>query len=905
MDNENTEERFDRLAKAALQQLCTGNRYRTLKDVCLDVDRNQAYSHEEKELFKERLDHAILFCNDFEYISDGGQADYGSFLHLACRHKTYLVWEVVHEKTFGKNVDWEMLRGMMGRKSRRLRRTPLHEAVGHEFWSVFHLDNLCLHETDVYTVALDKKDCDGMTPLHVAALAHNAWTAELLGYASKHGHGLLRVVYATDSRGRTPADLAIEEGEMLGYVRAVLSLTYSTSLVSKGTTKRESNHAHCRLVFEVQKSTLKKLFEMKNVQHVSKGILTEMNDKLNHAMSVSINARDLPTQHAPIDRESDVDCDSLRAEEVLDFMLELRAQGCADVELQFDNITEALKQAVFQDAPRMIETIYELSSPSNIRRVRYSFKRDAFFMCSNAGSVDAMASICSKDPSTAAILNIDSLSAVLQQAVQNKNSGLVATLCAHSSPGVLRLVATSKLIAVLEFSWMHHTQGTIPRLFAVLPKLKEIANASFSRQTSTVQVDFLLKELDMEQPDTFLVAMCTTKEAVNAIPKETCDKIAGLLMDKRYFLLNTVSETGLLHKLSQDMKCNVLFKCAEHGLLEVASTCVEAGALRGLAEKSVKLSPVTVAKNYGHDRLARMLQKALDDQNLLKFSGDQPVDSVLIRVGGPPGAGKSTLVESLKQTRLRGAVRKENQHDEGDRNYLTRTKGIKVHVYKDKDCTTYHILDLGGHEDFAAAHHLFIGQGEVPVINTIVISSLCERVKMLKEMKKWCAFYASRCPTQQPAEDTSESKQLRQPVIVVATRLGEADSINKSNVIDCFDRSKRHYGEFLDFLDEPLFVDARKSWSKATRILREHLAKVKHDLLCKGDLRQPALSGDIQQALPHIRKFVKGPLILRSELLSHLGRALSSRSHVFDEKVLASHEEIVDAVLRRCPMQPK
>ena len=911
MENEDAEERFDRLAKAALQELCNAHQG-TIKAVYLDVDRSQEYSYEEKELFKRRLDHAILFCNNFKYFSDEGQADYGSFLHLACFHQlTYLVREVVHdhEKTFGKKVDRKTLRDMMGRKSRRLRRTLLHETVRHLPCFDWHVQNLCFDETDAFTVALDEKDCDGKTPLHLARLTDVSWAAKLLGYASEHG--LLHVVHATDSRGMTPADLAIEEGWIFDYVRAVLSLTYSTSAMSADTTTESSapdrSPARCRAVFDVQKSTVRKLFEylMPDVRHIPKDILTRINRTLNQA----IDSCGLPTQHAAIDRH--VAGDPLRVEEfeVLSFMLDLSELGWEGVGLQFDRIAIVLNEAVRQASPRMIQVIYKLSRPSDIKRLP-----EAYLICCEAGSVDNVERMCSKDPVTVAHLDSVSMSVMLRRAVQHENSSLLAALCTHCTWDGLYTVDTSTLnavfdslwmhasqsIAKFDLLWMHALQGTISRLVKSA-SMRDLAKASFTRQKPTVQADILLKMLETLHPDPVIITMYTTNEVVSAIPSATCDKIVGMLMDKLHLLsLDEVSKSGLLHKTSQNIKRKVLLKCAEHGQLELASTCVEEGALHGLTKKSMmNPSPVAVAKENGHDRLARMLQKALDDQNLLSF-GDQPVDSVLVRVGGPPGAGKSTLVESLKQTRLQGAVRLESQPDEGDRNYLTRTKGINVHVYKDDTGTPYHILDLGGHDDFAVAHQLFIGQGEVPIINTIVISSLSERAELQKEMMKWCAFYASRCRPQPvlPSEGTL-STQLRQPVIIIATRLGAADTVNKKNVINSFDRSKLRYGKFLDFLDGPVFVDARKSWSNATRILREHLATVKKNLLSKEDLRQPALSGDIQRALPNIRKTVKGPLMLRNDFMPHFGRALSSSSHAFDEKVLASHEEIVDAVLRK------
>ena len=80
--------------------------------------------------------------------------------------------------------------------------------------------------------------------------------------------------------------------------------------------------------------------------------------------------------------------------------------------------------------------------------------------------------------------------------------------------------------------------------------------------------------------------------------------------------------------------------------------------------------------------------------------------------------------------------------------------------------------------------------------------------------------------------------------------------------------------------------------------LRKVLSTLKAELL-KSNLRQPGLCGVVQRALPQIRSTITGPIIRRHELAQHVALGLSSWFYSFDETVLASHEEVFDAILRK------
>ena len=154
-------------------------------------------------------------------------------------------------------------------------------------------------------------------------------------------------------------------------------------------------------------------------------------------------------------------------------------------------------------------------------------------------------------------------------------------------------------------------------------------------------------------------------------------------------LLSILANAGTLQHSTDKVKEKVLQHAAIAGDLQLADRCIFSGVFHGVDHWD-KPTAIDIAVQRGHSRLADKLRKALDCHKLLGLE-QRNANTVLIRVVGSPGAGKSTLVQSLRTSRLWGFFRWESQADDGDKNFHTRTKGIQVDSYEDSSGTRYRI----------------------------------------------------------------------------------------------------------------------------------------------------------------------------------------------------------------------
>ena len=681
-------EKCDQWAKSTLLRLCSGDDQRTISDIHASIDSNVDYGKAGKELFHERVDEVALSCTDFKYNSTEGQSEHGSFLHLACQCGRFALVDEVVDKLGKASVG--KVRQVINSKSRRFRRTPLHEAV------LCQRSYQCvsaLVRVKVPVCSVSDVDCEGSTPLHLVFATRDGavtddisrlMTAKLLLTAASQQGQLQRVSLTKDRKGRTPVDVALGAGHVIGYLDAALSVRTRQGIVTAGIPWNVT-------VRDFMKNAIRRL-----LPHIIQDGLAMPDFLQRKAVNFALEIRDL----------------SLNVD-VLRCLRNLQKCGRSGAVLTRSSIYSCLEQvkALSYSHPslheRLVKLIYEVSEGNDLETVHASTKNSTVqFITGSEESTGVLALMCSKDKTMIGCLEPYSLTLALKAALAKNACDLLVKLCTthNAKTGSCGLLCVDNTIRnnVLRFAWQH-------RLVDILTcsALAECAAVVAGQETIEVRFSYLLRELEQElHPDVRLITMCTSKDVVKLCSGTIGRTISRVLRRWGHWDLKRVCKTGLLGIASYEAKHYVLLEAAKYNDFDLASICIEAGALRGM-NLSQGQSPVDAAKRANHGRLAKFLQKALDDQRLLSH-GDEPVNSLLVRVGGPPGAGKSTLVESLKTSWYRYPLRMlmalENQPDEGDRNSLRRTKGINAHVYWDKDGTPYHVLDLGGHGDFATAH---------------------------------------------------------------------------------------------------------------------------------------------------------------------------------------------------------
>ena len=272
-------------------------------------------------------------------------------------------------------------------------------------------------------------------------------------------------------------------------------------------------------------------------------------------------------------------------------------------------------------------------------------------------------------------------------------------------------------------------------------------------------------------------------------------------------------------------------------------------------------TPLDIARERGNFLVTSLLEKAQLAQELIRASGEaRRPDFVAIRFGGPPGAGKSTLTQALRVTRLQGYFRYESQADEGAENAFQRTKGINCQTFINQESAHFKIFDLGGHGEFLATHQMFIGDGSVPTIDCVVVSALDEQLE--ENVFKWCSLFASR----------NQPTATLWPLLLIASRADTATQLQQRAVIAVYHKVKQAFADHFRFPgDKPLFVDARKSWGELTVRLRQLLNQLHQELVTDDNSpRQPAICQRITEHLPALRKTTSSPVISKETLVDFM-----------------------------------
>ena len=272
-------------------------------------------------------------------------------------------------------------------------------------------------------------------------------------------------------------------------------------------------------------------------------------------------------------------------------------------------------------------------------------------------------------------------------------------------------------------------------------------------------------------------------------------------------------------------------------------------------------TPLDVAIQSRNQNAISILQKAQIEKDLIAAGGEATTPAmVVVRFGGPPGAGKSTITRSLKVPRWMSYFIDENEDDEAYFNMHQRTKGIDRQELTDINAAGFAIFDLGGHGEFLATHQMFIGDGTVPVIDCVVVSM--QEPSPEEAAFKWCSLFASR----------NQPSPTPWPLLMIATRADKASDSEMHTMQRVYHAMKQTFTGYFCFpYDQPFFIDARKSWKEATVVLRHALSKLHQDLLSKDDaVRQPAICQDIIKHLPALRKKAGVPVITKDDFIAFM-----------------------------------
>ena len=324
--------------------------------------------------------------------------------------------------------------------------------------------------------------------------------------------------------------------------------------------------------------------------------------------------------------------------------------------------------------------------------------------------------------------------------------------------------------------------------------------------------------------------------------------------------------------------------------MDIVSTLLDHGA-DPTAKTSRGKTPCDIASRNGDYMITPILRKAQLAHELIQAGGEaKRADTIAIRFGGPPGAGKTTLAEALQVSRLRSILRSENQVDDGAANMQQRTKGINCHTFMDDNSLYFTIFDLGGHGEFLTSHQMFIGDGTVPVVDCVVVSVLDNSLE--ENALKWCSLFASRNqPTLTPW-----------PLLLIATR---ADKLRdsekqKGTAFAAYHKIKQTFGDYFCFpLEEPLFVDARKSWSDLTILLRHTLSTL-HGQLISGNtsVRQPAICQAIIEQLPRMQQQLGVPVVFKDTFIEFMRPHIGLTDSVQAKYCKSKLESLVDKALQ-------
>eukprot|EP00117_Sycon_ciliatum_P023935 scpid25118/ scgid20228/ Ankyrin-3; Ankyrin-G len=358
------------------------------------------------------------------------------------------------------------------------------------------------------------------------------------------------------------------------------------------------------------------------------------------------------------------------------------------------------------------------------------------------------------------------------------------------------------------------------------------------------------------------------------------------VLKKCYNLAQDLMCAGVDPKITDENQCTPLHYAAQHEFLEIIRLLLDHGAnLNAKNSDGQTARDLAVQVQGRHGRAVAILENAAMVMQLLQY-GTCDCEDVTIAIGGAPGAGKTTFVDSYGVTRVEGIFRYENSRDRGATDPATRTRGIRLVAVKDTSgrVHTKHFMDFGGHEDFIPAHSLFLSESSTPSLAILLLDGSKDESDMAQQLEQWCGVFIS-CNRELPrrekqtgpcgAEAFAMMPDRRMPMIVIVSRGTSLDGGKRQRIWDLYQSVCGKFRMYLDFEQEPIFLDCRKSYSEKMVALRARINAISNRLMKQAG-QQPRLIQAIRKALPRVRKHVGKPFCYRPAFTAALLDALKA-----------------------------
>ncbi|XP_065194030.1 uncharacterized protein LOC135825219 [Sycon ciliatum] len=258
---------------------------------------------------------------------------------------------------------------------------------------------------------------------------------------------------------------------------------------------------------------------------------------------------------------------------------------------------------------------------------------------------------------------------------------------------------------------------------------------------------------------------------------------------------------------------------------------------------------------------------------------------LVVRLLGPPGGGKTSLVMSLLRIRtIWMRIVNYFSGDQGDSIMTARTKGIQRSNSPDESIV---YLDLGGQYRYMASHQWLTGYSDVPVLNILTVSSVASKEEVRRQLRQWCDFIACRVK----AGVANKSKLL-----IVATRRDSSTKAQRDVISAEVKLLKKVLKDHFEFQGPSvLFVNAIDQECFGVANLREAISKVKDEVT-------QGMQGDVPFAeyyLDNVRSQANQALtVSKSEFTKCLVKAILSPDFVLDSRsvqlAISSMQRIID-----------